>query len=256
MNIQLTLSDGIATLEIKRPEKKNALSIAMYESMTSALHTARDDDSVRALLITGRPDVFTAGNDLEDFMARPPTGEDSPVFQFMRTMLAFEKPIVAAVTGAAIGIGVTMLLHCDLVYVAEDAKLALPFVALGLVPEFGSSLAMPRLMGHVQAAEKLMLGTPFTGAEAAQLGMANAALPAGEVLAHARRVAERFNELPPDCRTRNQAICCAPSTRITSSGPCATKRRCFSNVSRSPEAKAAFAAFLRKSPGRRESGDR
>lgn len=249
MNIRLNVKNGLATLEIARPEKKNALSIAMYESMTSALHTARDDDAVRALLITGQPGVFTAGNDLEDFMARPPTSEDSPVFQFMSTMLAFEKPIVAAVTGAAIGIGVTMLLHCDLVYVAEDAKLALPFVSLGLVPEFGSSMALPRLMGHVQAAEKLMLGTPFTGAEAVQLGIANAALPAGDVLSHARRIAERFNELPPIAVRETKRLLRAKHKNHVERAM-RDEAAVFVERLQSPEAKAAFEAFFRKSPAR------
>ena len=115
----------------------------------------------------------------------------------MRALIGCDKPVVAAVTGAAIGIGTTMLLHCDFVYVSDEARLAMPFVSLGLVPEFGSSLIVPQLMGNVRAAEKLLLGDPFTGAEAVEVGIANAVLPAAEVVNHARRVAERFNALPP-----------------------------------------------------------
>ena len=152
---------------------------------------------MRALLITGQPGIFTSGNDIEDFMQRPADGTESPAFVFMKALLACDKPVVAAVTGAAIGIGTTMLLHCDFVYVSDEARLAMPFVSLGLVPEFASSLVVPQLMGNVRAAEKILLGDPFTGAEAVECGIANAVLPAGEVVLHARRVAERFNALPP-----------------------------------------------------------
>lgn len=197
MSIHTNTADGVATIEIARPEKKNALTMAMYQALAAAIDNAQTDHSVRAVLITGQPGIFTAGNDLADFMAHPPNGADSPVFRFMRTLSGCEKPVVAAVTGAAVGIGTTMLLHCDLVYVAEDARLSMPFVSLGLVPEFASSLLLPRLMGRVQAAEKLLLGEPFTGLAAVALGLANKALPASEVLAHARQVAQRFTLLPP-----------------------------------------------------------
>ena len=162
MSIKTATLNGVATIEIARPEKKNALTMVMYTAMADALRAAQADASVRAVLITGQPGVFTSGNDLEDFMQRPPQGMDSPVFQFMLALLECEKPVVAAVTGAAIGIGTTMLLHCDFVFVADEARLAMPFVALGLVPEFASSLIIPALMGHAKAAEKLMLGEPFT----------------------------------------------------------------------------------------------
>jgi enoyl-CoA hydratase/carnithine racemase len=153
---------------------------------------------VRAVLITGQPGIFTSGNDLQDFLTRPrPHLDASPVFRFMRALVGCDKPVVAAVTGAAIGIGVTMLLHCDFVYVADDARLAMPFTSLALVPEFGSTLIVPQLMGARRAAEKLLLGDPFTAEQAVECGIANAVLPAGEVAAQARRVAERFNALPP-----------------------------------------------------------
>src|SRR4030095_11884512 len=128
---------------------------------------------------------------------RPPGANESPALVFMKALMGCDKPVVAAVTGAATGIGTTLLLHCDFVYVSDEARLAMPFVSLGLVPEFASSLIVPQLMGHVRAAEKLLLGDPFTGADAVEVGIANAVLPAGEVVAHARRVAERFNALPP-----------------------------------------------------------
>lgn len=131
MTIKSYTLNGVATLEIARPEKKNAITQAMYLSMAEALRAADADPAVRAVLITGQPGIFTSGNDLEDFMAGPPRGEDAPAFQFMHALADCGKPVVAAVTGAAIGIGTTMLLHCDFVFVADDARLAMPFVALG-----------------------------------------------------------------------------------------------------------------------------
>ena len=183
MSIKTATINGVATIEIARPEKKNALTQAMYQAMADALTAAQADPAVRAVLITGQPGIFTSGNDLEDFMQRPPQGPDSPVFRFMRALLECDKPVVAAVTGAAIGIGTTLLLHCDFVYVSDEARLAMPFVGLGLVPEFASSLVVPQRMGHVKAAEKLLLGDPFTGPEAVECGIANAVLPATEVVA-------------------------------------------------------------------------
>ena len=128
MTIRTATVDGVATIEIARPEKKNALTQAMYTAMTEAIVAADADPAVRAVLITGQPGVFTSGNDLEDFMMRPPQGEDSPVLNFMKALAECGKPVVAAVTGGAIGIGTTMLLHCDLVYVSDEARLAMPFV--------------------------------------------------------------------------------------------------------------------------------
>jgi enoyl-CoA hydratase/carnithine racemase len=198
MSIKTATMNGVATIEIARPEKKNALTVEMYQTMADAVNAAAEDATVRALLIAGQPGIFTSGNDLQDFLTRPrPNNGASPVFAFMRALIACDKPVVAAVTGAAIGIGVTMLLHCDLVYVADDARLAMPFTSLGLVPEFASSLVVPQLMGGRRAAEKLLLGDPFNGETAVECGIANAVLPAGEVVAHARRMAERFNALPP-----------------------------------------------------------
>jgi enoyl-CoA hydratase/carnithine racemase len=245
MPIHSTYADGVATLTIARPEKKNALTMAMYEAMTEVIANAQSDGAVRALLITGQPGVFTSGNDLTDFVARPPSGEDSPVFQFMHALSRFEKPVVAAVCGAAIGIGTTLLLHCDLVYVAEDARLAMPFVSLGLVPEFASSLLLPRLMGRVRAAEKLLLGEPFTGLEAVALGLANKALPASDVLNYARQIAQRFNQLPPSAVQASKRLLRADlderiDATISREGAVFTERL------RSSEAKEAFSAFFEK----------
>jgi len=198
MSIKTAVFNGVATIEIARPEKKNALTVEMYQAMADAIHAAGENAAVRALLITGQPGIFSSGNDLQDFLNRPrPNIDESPVFRFMHALVLCDKPVVAAVTGAAIGIGTTMLLHCDFVYVADDARLSMPFASLGLVPEFASSVLVPRLMGGRRAAEKLLLGDPFTAEMAVECGIANAVLPASEVLPHARRIAERFNALPP-----------------------------------------------------------
>jgi len=238
-------ANGVCTITLARPEKKNALSLAMYEALTRAINSAAADKSVRALLLTGQPGIFTAGNDLEDFLAAPTTTQDLPVIQFMRALMAFEKPVVAAVTGAAVGIGVTMLLHCDLVYVSEDARLSLPFVALGVVPEFCASLLLPLLMGHAKASEKLMLGLPFTAVEAVAVGLANSAHPASEVLNHARQVAERFNALPAGA-VRDTKRLMRGGLRNAVEQTMNDEIAVFFERLKSPEAREAFQAFFEK----------
>jgi enoyl-CoA hydratase/carnithine racemase len=245
MSIKVSTLNGVATVEIARPEKKNALTFAMYAAMENALQTAGADNTVRAVLITGQPSVFTSGNDLQDFMQRPPGDENSPVLRLMRSLIAFEKPVVAAVSGAAVGIGVTMLLHCDLVYVSDDAQLVMPFVSLGLVPEFAASALIPLVMGHVRAAEKLLLCEPFTGKDAVALGIANASFPAAEVLPHARRVAERFNDLPAGAVRETKRLMRAPLQEPISRAMQA-EIPAFIQRLRSPEAKEAFEAFFQK----------
>ena len=245
MSIRTATFNGVATVEIARPERKNALTLAMYDELARALQSAQADSAVRAVLITGQPGIFTSGNDLEDFLARPPQGEDSPVFRFMQGLLDLDKPLIAAVTGAAIGIGTTMLLHCDLVYVSDEARLAMPFTALGLVPEFASSLLVPQRLGMVRAAEKLLLGDPFTGSEAVECGLANAVLPAGEVLPHARRMAERFNLLPPQAVRETKRLMRAAQTTAIREAIVAEAQQ-FAVRVRSPEAREAFQAFFEK----------
>jgi enoyl-CoA hydratase/carnithine racemase len=245
MTIKTGVHQGVATIEIARPEKKNALTAAMYQAMADALRAAADDATVRAVLITGQPGVFTSGNDLEDFMQRPPQGADSPVAQFMRALLECDKPVVAAVTGAAIGIGTTMLLHCDFVYVSDEARLATPFVSLGLVPEYASSLLMPLLMGPRRAAERLLLGDPFTGETAVECGLANAVLPAAEVVNHARRVAERFNALPPGA-VRDTKRLMRRGDRDAVAQAMQAEGEIFGARLRSPEAREAFQSFFEK----------
>ena len=246
MSNKTATHNGVATLEIARPEKKNAITVEMYQAMADAVNAAAEDAKVRALLITGQPGIFTSGNDLQDFLSRPRPNDDSaPVFQFMRALVACDKPVVAAVTGAAIGIGTTMLLHCDLVYVADDARLAMPFASLGLVPEFASSVLVPQLMGARRATPTLLLGDPFTGEQAVEWGIANAVLPPAEVLPHARRMAERFNTMPPGSVRESKRLMREPQREFVLE---AIRREAvlFAQRLSSPEAREAMQAVLEK----------
>jgi len=245
MSIRTATSGGVATIEMARPAKKNALTVAMYQALTEAVNAASADEGVRALLIAGEGGDFTAGNDIADFLQHPPADESAPGFTFMQALAACEKPVVAAVTGVAVGIGTTMLLHCDLVYVAEDARFAMPFVKLGLVPEFASSVLLPYLMGYAKASEKLLLGEPFSGAEAVELGIANAALPANDVLPHARQIAERFNSLSADAVRESKRLIRAGLREVVANA-IRTEGRIFVERLRSPEARAALEHVLQK----------
>ena len=246
MTIKTALLNGVYTIEIARPEKKNALTSEMYLAMAKGLNDAKADGAVRSVLITGQPGIFTSGNDIEDFAKRSAAASAvSPARAFMDALIGCDKPVIAAVTGAAIGIGTTLLLHCDFVYVSDEARLVMPFVSLGLVPEFASSHLIPQLMGQRKAAEKLLLGDPFTGAEAVECGIANAVLPAAEVAPHARRVAERFNALPPGAVRASKKLMrgtVADQLYKTIDG----ENEVFAERLTSPEAKEAFSAFFQK----------
>jgi enoyl-CoA hydratase/carnithine racemase len=245
MTIRTVNTNGVAVIEIARPEKKNALTQAMYTAMAEAIVAADADTTIRALLITGQPGIFTSGNDLEDFMQRPPSSEESPVFRFMKALAECGKPVVAAVTGGAIGIGTTMLLHCDLVYVSDEARLAMPFVGLGLVPEYAASLLIPQRVGQAKATELLLLGEPFNGEAAVEMGIANAVLPAAEVVNHARRMAERFNALPPGAVRESKALMRRGQAALVKE-QIAVEAEIFGKRLRSPEAQEAFQAFFQK----------
>lgn len=189
-------SDGILTLRINRPDKKNALNLAMYKALADSLTEADSDDAVRVILICGSDDCFTSGNDLADFLAEPPTDPESPVMQFLTAISEARKPIVAAVNGLAVGIGVTMLLHCDLVYAGNSATFQMPFVNLGLCPEAGSTLLLPRIMGHQRAADLLLLGEPFSADKAYSLGIVTALCPDSDLLTTARKKALQLAAQP------------------------------------------------------------
>jgi enoyl-CoA hydratase/carnithine racemase len=245
MDISIEQGAGICTIRFNRPEKKNAITSAMYQSMADGFSAAEADPSVRVIVLAGHPGIFTAGNDLEDFMKQPPASGASPVFQFMTALKDAGKPVVAAVAGAAVGVGTTMLLHCDLVYAADNAKFSMPFSQLGLCPEFSSSLLLPRLAGYQRAAEKLMLGEAFLADEAQAMGLVNRVLPAAELESFVQAQAAKLAALP------------ASSVRITKqlmkSGMAEQINRQmeeegahFRRMLTAPEAKEAFTAFFEK----------
>lgn len=196
MDIIIERNEGVLSITLDRPARKNALTAAMYQQMADAFFDAENDTSVRAVLIRANGDAFCAGNDLEDFMKAPPSTEDSPVFQFLRALSSAKKPIVAAVAGVAVGIGTTMLLHCDLVYAAPSAKFSLPFVQLGLCPEAASSLLLPRIAGYQRAAEKLLLGESFNADEAHGMGIVTRVVASDELDMFAMAQAQKLVALP------------------------------------------------------------
>ena len=196
--VSKSCADGVCELRFERPEKRNAITHEMYQALASYLHAALADPAVRAVLLSGAGASFSAGNDLNDFLTGPELTSTHPAMDVMRTLATFDKPLVAAVHGPTIGIGVTMLLHCDLVVAAQGTQLIMPFVALGLVPEAGSSFLVPRLVGQQRAAELLLLGQPLDAAEAQRLGLVNRVVEAEKLLEEARSLAQRLAQQPPD----------------------------------------------------------
>ncbi|WP_299598501.1 enoyl-CoA hydratase [uncultured Microbulbifer sp.] len=190
--IQAQVSDRVLEITINRPERKNALTMTMYSAMAELLNSAATDPGVRVVILTGTSGVFTSGNDLGDFLGGSASGEESPVFQFMSALYNFPKPVVAAVSGPAVGIGTTMLLHCDLSIADDDALFQMPFVNLGLCPEYASSFLLPRIMGHAKASELLLLGKKFDAQTAADVNICNEVVYSGEALGRAREYAREL----------------------------------------------------------------
>ncbi|NNG23883.1 enoyl-CoA hydratase [Telluria aromaticivorans] len=250
MDMLITKAAGLLTIEFNRLERKNAITGVMYQAMADALVDAEQDSAVRAILIAGKPEIFTAGNDLDDFMknSAPVPGvpaEARPVFQFMRALHGSTKPVVAAVAGAAIGIGTTMLMHCDLVYAADNAKFSMPFTQLGLCPEFGSSLLVTQSAGYARAAEKLLLGEAFGAQEALEIGMVTRVLPASELRAFAEQQAAKLVALPAASIRTTKALMKRPRIDAIEAAIAAENER-FAAMLLAPEAKEAFTAFFQK----------
>lgn len=247
-HVHTELINGVLHIALKRPEKKNALTVAMYQALNAAFERAAAESAVRAVLLYGEGDSFTAGNDLQDFLANPPQGEDVPVFRFLQHLALLEKPLVAAVQGFAVGIGTTLLLHCDLVYCADDAQFVLPFVQLGLCAEGGSSLLLPQLAGHQRAAEKLLLGEPFGADEAHDIGLVNRVLAPGAVREFAIAQAEKFSRLPGSAVRATKRL----MKGLGDQGPQALLRRMeseaaiFQALLTAPAAREALSAFAQK----------
>jgi enoyl-CoA hydratase/carnithine racemase len=187
---------GITTITLNRVEKKNSFTQSMYAACADALDAARDDAAVRVVVFQGDATVFSAGNDIGDFLGAPPKTQDAPVFRFLRALAAFPKPIIAAVCGPAVGIGTTMLFHCDLVYAGDNAAFSMPFVNLGLCPEAASSLLVPQMMGYHRAAEALLMGEPFMAEAALEVGLANRVVPPTEANAVAQAQARKLAAKP------------------------------------------------------------
>ena len=245
-NVIVETKDRIQRIEIDRAEKKNALTTAMYGAMADALIAADADARVRVIFIHGTRDCFTAGNDLKDFLERPPHSEsEGEAFRFIRTIAVTNKPIVAAVGGAAVGIGTTMLLHCELVYAAPDARFQLPFVSLGLVPEAASSYLLPAIAGYQRAAELLLLGQPFGVDKALAAGFVTEVIPKDEVLEYARGAAGALAALPPASVQLSKQLMKRASAAQTAAAM-AEEGRVFRDRLAGPEAKEAMTAFFEK----------
>ena len=197
-HIKIETGGAVRRITIDRPEKKNALTAKMYEALAEALEEAEATPDVRVMLLHGAGEAFTAGNDLIDFLQKPWKGQETPpAVHFIRSVVNARKPIVAAVHGATVGIGTTILLHCDLVYAADGTKFLMPFINLGIVPEAGSTVLLPLLVGHQRAAELLMLGVPFSAQRGYELGLVNAVVPPAELLATAMKAAQTLAAKPP-----------------------------------------------------------
>lgn len=241
------LNDGILTVTLNRPEKKNAITQAMYAVLAEATERARTDDAVRVLLFRAEGDSFSAGNDIADFIAIGSSGGgqvvDAPVFRFLKALADLDKPAVAAVRGRAVGIGLTLLLHCDMVVVAEDALLSAPFVNLALAPEAASSLLLPMVVGHQRAFEIFALGEPIDGRTALAWGLANRAVPTGEVDAVAAGLAAKVAGRAPNSIRKTKRL------MRDAEGLWALMQRegeAFGSQMSSPEAMEAFMAFSQK----------
>lgn len=243
--VRFDIEGAVATIAFNRPEKKNAITAAMYQSAADALKEAGANDAVRVIVITGDGGCFTAGNDLEDFLQRPPQGDDSPVAQFMNALRTANRPVVAAVPGLAIGIGTTLLMHCELVYAAEGAKFSMPFTQLGLCPEFASSVLLPRIAGYQRAAEKLLLGEAFDAAEAEKMGLVNRVLPADELMPFVQAQAAKLAALPAESlRVTKQLMKGDLQTPVAAA--MLSEMQHFTRLLNGPDAREAFSAFLQK----------
>jgi len=236
---------GVTTITLNRVDKKNSITTAMYATMADALDQAQADAAVRVVLLQGDVTIFSAGNDIGDFLNKPPAGEQSPVFRFLHGIAAFPKPIVAAVCGPAVGIGTTMLLHCDLVYAGDNAAFSLPFVNLGLCPEAASSLLLPQMFGYHRAAEALLLGEPFMAEAALEIGLVNRIVPPTEVNAMAQTQARKLAAKPLTSLVETKRLM-KKGQAVQVAQQMDEEGAVFGRMLREPAAREAFTAFMEK----------
>ena len=244
-DILIDTAAGVCTLTLNRVAKKNSLTAAMYTSLADAFTQAQADTAVRVVVVQGHETVFSSGNDIADFLKTPPTSADAPVFQFMRAISAFTKPIVAAVCGPAVGIGTTLLFHCDLVYAGDNAAFSMPFVNLGVCPEAASSLLAPQRMGYGRAAEALLLGDPFMVEAALEMGLVSRIVPPAEVNALAQRQAQRLAAKPLSSLLETKRLMKQGQADLVAQRM-AQEAVIFGRMLGEPAAQEAFTAFMEK----------
>ena len=244
-DILIHTEDGITTLTFNRVDKKNSITAAMYAALADAVEAARDDAAVRCVVFQGHETIFSAGNDISDFLNNPPAGEDAPVFRFLRAIATFPKPLLAGVCGPAVGIGTTLLLHCDLVYAGDNAAFSMPFVNLGLCPEAASSLLVPQMMGYHRAAEALLLGEPFMAEAALEVGLVNRVLAPSEVTNYTQSVARKLAAKPLSSLVETKRLMKKGNAQQVMA-VMAEEGASFGRMLREPAAREAFSAFMER----------
>ena len=236
---------GVCTLTFNRPDKKNSITAAMYGTLADALQAAQDDAQVRCVVIQGSEAIFSSGNDIGDFLNNPPATTKSPVFRFLRGIAQFPKPLIAAVCGPAVGVGTTLLFHCDLVYAGDNAAFSMPFVNLGLCPEAASSLLVPQMLGYHRAAEALLLGEPFMAEAALEVGLVNRVLPPLEVAGYAQTTARKMAAKPITALIETKRLMKKGQLKQVME-VMAEEGVSFGRMLAEPAAKEAFGAFMER----------
>ena len=236
---------GVCTITFNRVEKKNSLTQAMYATLADTLGQVEADATTRVVVFQGDPAIFSAGNDIGDFLNAPPATQESPVFRFLRALAGFSKPIVAAVCGPAVGIGTTMLFHCDLVYAGDNAAFSMPFVNLGLCPEAASSLLVPQMLGYHRAAEALLLGEPFFAEAALEVGLVNRVLPPTECNGVAQAQAKKLAAKPLSSLIETKRLM-KKHQLPQIAAVMAEEGASLGRMLREPAAREAFGAFMEK----------
>jgi enoyl-CoA hydratase/carnithine racemase len=239
------IDSGVMTLTFNRVDKKNSLTAAMYAALADAVAQAEHSADVRVLVFQGHETVFCAGNDIADFLNNPPSTSDAPVFRLLRNIAAFPKPVLAAVAGPAVGIGTTLLFHCDLVYAGDNAAFAMPFVNLGVCPEAASSLLAPQMMGYHRAAEALLLGEPFMAEAALEVGLVNRVLPPTEVNSYVQVQARKLAAKPLSSLLETKRLMKAGQAQLVQK-QMDEEAASFGRMLTEPAAKEAFGAFMEK----------